>query len=153
MLGSFDSVRALAQLHRSNIIETVELESLAPSSEVDPEETRQPLRLGWLAAIGSLVLLAAVTGSIRLWSGAGDPQDAFTIQRPAALELARAAHQKHRVRHALETYWFVHGRWPTNLAELASDGLLSNRELASEDGQPYYFANRENGTWLLAPDR
>jgi hypothetical protein len=153
MRGTFDSVRSLAQLHRFNIIETVEIESLAPSSEVDPEETRQSPLIGRLAALASLVLLAVVTALIQLGSGAGDPPDAFAIQRPAALELATAAHEKHRVRHALEAYWFAHGRWPTNLAELAKDGFLSHRELASEDGHPYYFANRGNGVWLLAPDR
>jgi len=153
MRGSFDSVRSLAQLHRFNIIETVELEGLAPSSGVDPEETRTPPRLGWLAAFASLALLAAVTTSIQLWSGAGDPPDAFAIQRPAALEIARASHEKHRVRHALEAYWFSHGRWPTSLAELAEDGFLSHRELASEDGHPYYFASRDDAAWLLAPDR
>jgi hypothetical protein len=153
MRGTFDAVRALAELHRFNIIETVEIESLAPSSEVDPEEIREPPRLGKLAALVSLALLAAVTTLTQLWSGAGDPADAFSIQHPAALELARAAHEKHRVRHALEAYWFSHGRWPTSLAELATDGFLSHRELASEDGHPYYFANRGNAVWLLAPDR
>jgi hypothetical protein len=152
MRGTFDSVRALAQLHRFNIIETVELENLAPSSDVDLEETRQPPRLGGLAAVASLALLAAVTVVIQLRSGAGDPPDAFSIQRPAALELARVVHEKHRVRHALETYWFSHGRWPMSLAELAGDGFLSHRELASEDGHPYYFVSRGNGAWLLAPD-
>jgi len=153
MRGTFDSVRALAELHQSNIIETVEIESLAPSSEVDPKEARQSLPVGLLAAIGSLALLAAVTVLIQLRSGAGDPPDAFSIQRPPALELARAIHEKHRVRHALETYWFTHGHWPTNLAELADDGFLSHRELASGDGHPYYFSSRGNGAWLLAPDR
>jgi hypothetical protein len=153
MRGTFDSVRALAQLHRSNIIETVEIESLASSPEVCLEEARQPPPLGRLAAIAALVLLAVVTATIQLRSVAGDLPDAFAIQRPAALELATAAHEKHRVRHALETYWFTHGRWPTNLAELARDGFLSHRELASEDGHPYYFASRGNGAWLLAPDR
>jgi hypothetical protein len=153
MRGTFDSVRALAQLHQFNIIEIVELEDLAPSSAVDPEETRRPSLLGRLAAIGSLALLAAVTVSIQLRLDAVDPPDAFLIQRPAALELARVIHEKHRVRHALETYWFSHGRWPTNLAELAGDGFLSHRELASEDGHPYYFASRGDGAWLLAPDR
>ena len=153
MRGTFDSVRALAQLHQFNIIETVELEDLAPSSAVDPEETRRPHPLGRLAAIGSLALLAVVTVVIQLRLGAVDPPDAFSIQRPAALEVARVIHEKHRVRHALETYWFSHGRWPANLAELAGDAFLSHRELASEDGHPYYFASRGDGAWLLSPDR
>jgi hypothetical protein len=153
MRGTFDSVRALAQLHRFEIIETVEIESPAPSSEIDPEETHQRPQRGLFAALASLALLAAVAISIQLWPGTGDPPDAFAIQRPAALELARAAHEKHRIRHALETYWFSHGRWPANLAELSRDGFISQRELASEEGHPYYFASRGNDAWLLAPDR
>ena len=153
MIGSFDSVRALARLHRYKIIEAVELESLTSPAQIDPKEARHPAHLGRLAAIAALALLAAVTGSILQWVGSGEPLDAFTIQRPDALELARHAHEKHRVRHALGIYWFSHGRWPTNLAELVDDGFLSHRELASEHGHPYYFASRENGTWLLAPDR
>jgi len=153
MRGTFDSVRSLAQLHGANIIETVQVESLAPSSEVEPEEIRKPPPLGRLAAIASLILLAAVTAVIQLGSGAADSLDPFAIQRPAVLELATTSFEKHRVRHALEAYWFTHGRWPASLAELEKEGFLSNLELASEDGHPYYFSSRGNGTWLLAPDR
>ncbi len=151
--GTFESVRALAQLHRANLIETVELDSAAPSADAETEAARQPPRLGWLAAGGSLLLLAAVTAVIQLGSGSADPPDAFAIQRPSALDLATAAHGKHRLRHALETYWFVHGRWPTSLDALAEEGFVSQRELASEDGRPYYFASRRDRVWLLAPDR
>ncbi|MBW2714572.1 MAG: DUF4388 domain-containing protein [Deltaproteobacteria bacterium] len=153
MRGTFDSVRALAQLHRVQIIERVEIESLAPFPKVDPEEVRQSPTRARLAAIASLALLAVVTVLIQLRLGAGDPPDAFSIQRPAVLERARVVYEKHRVRHALETYWFTHARWPTDLSELVDEGFLSNRELASEDRQPYYFASRGNGVWLLAPDR
>jgi hypothetical protein len=153
MLGTFDAVRALAQLHESNITETVEIETQQPSAEVDPQSTYRPSRLGILAAVASFALLAAVTASIGLRPGSGEAPDPFAIQRPTALENARSIHAKHQIRHALETYWFTHGRWPTSLAELLDGGFVSQRELASEGGHPYYFANRESGTWLLAPDR
>jgi len=153
MRGTFDSVRALAQLHGANIIETVEVEAAAPSLEADPEALRRPPSPGWIAAAVSLALLAAVTAAIGLRPGVATPPDAFAIRRPTALELATAAHQKHRVRHALEAYWFAHGRWPTSLEELAEDGFVSRRELASEEGRPYYFASRRDRVWLLAPDR
>jgi hypothetical protein len=153
MLGTFDAVRALAQLHGSNITETVEIEVQEPSAEVDPRGVHRPSRLGILAALVSFALLAAVTTSIWLRPGSGEAPDPFAIQRPAALEIARSTHAKHQIRHALETYWFTHGRWPTSLAELVSGGFVSQRELASEGGHPYYFASRENGVWLLAPDR
>jgi len=152
MLGTFDSVRALAQLHRFTITEAVKIEIPAPSRQVDPDELRRPRRFGLLAAIVSVGLLVAVTASIELGSGSGDAPDAFAIRRPNSLEFARSAQQKHRIRHALEVYWFSHGRWPTSLAELANDGFVSHRELASEGGRPYYFASREDGAWFLAPD-
>jgi len=153
MLGTFDSVRALAQLHRAKITETVEVEALAPSAEADPREARRLPGLRLASALASLVLLAAVAAAIEFGSGSGEASDPFAIRRPAPLDLARSAHAKHRIRHALETYWFTHGRWPASLAELVDGGLVSQRELASDDGRPYYFARRENGVWLLAPDR
>ncbi len=153
MLGTFDSVRALAQLHEFNITETVKIEIQPPAAVVDGQGARRRSRLGMLAAFASLVLLVAVTAAIGLRAGSGAAPDPFAIQRPAALEIARSTHAKHRIRHALETYWFTHGRWPTNLAELVNGGFVSQRELASEGGHPYYFASRENGAWLLAPDR
>jgi len=153
MRGTFDSVRALAQLHRANIIETVEPEEVAAPAAVEPEATRRPSFRGRLTAVASLSLLAAVAGSILWQSGAGAPPDAFSIQRPAVLERARATYAKHRVRHALETYWFAHGRWPTDLDELADDGFVSQPDLASGGGHAYYFASRGDGAWLLAPDR
>jgi len=153
MLGTFDSVRALAQLHESNITEIVEIEIQAAAAEPGRQGARGPSRISLLAAFASLVLLAGVTAAIGLRSSSGVGSDPFVIQRPAALEIARTSHAKHRIRHALETYWFTHGRWPTNLGELVNGGFVSQQELASEDGRPYYFASRENGAWLLAPDR
>ncbi|MBW2494556.1 MAG: DUF4388 domain-containing protein [Deltaproteobacteria bacterium] len=152
MLGTFDAVRALAQLHGANIVETVEVETQQTPAEVDPRAAHRPSRLGMLAALAAMALLAVVTTSIGLRSGVEAASDPFAIQRPAALEIARSTHAKHRVRHALETYWFTHARWPTSLAELEEAGFVSQLELASEGGHPYYFASRENGAWLLAPD-
>jgi hypothetical protein len=153
MLGTFDSVRALAQLHEANITETVEVDLPTLSGAVDPQATRQPPRLGWLAALAPLAALAVVAGAIALGAGSGESPDPFAIRRPGALEVARSAHAKHRIRHALEAYWFSEGRWPANLSEIVDGGFVSERELASEGGRPYYFASRENATLLLAPDR
>jgi hypothetical protein len=77
----------------------------------------------------------------------------FTIQRPQALEQLRRAHEMKRVRNALETYWLKHGEWPEALGQLEWKVLASGEELASEMPQAYYYANREEGAWLLAPDR
>jgi hypothetical protein len=152
MLGTFDAVRALAQLHRFEITEAVKVEVAAPPVEADPEVERRPRRFGALAALASLVVLGSVATWIALRAGSGEVSDPFAIQRPAVLEVARSIHEKHRLRHALETYWFSKGRWPASLAELSTAGYVSDRELASVGGHPYYFAVRENGPWLLAPD-
>jgi len=152
MLGTFDSVRALAQLHRLQVTEAVKIETQAPAVEADPERVRRPRRFGALAALASIAVLAGVATGIALHGGSTEPPDPFAIRRPAVLDVARSIHEKHRVRHALEAYWFSEGRWPASLAELEGAGYISDRELASENGRPYYFAIRENGAWLLAPD-
>jgi hypothetical protein len=79
--------------------------------------------------------------------------DPFEIQRPPALESIYQAHEMKRVRNALETYWLRHGEWPADLNEPNWKALISGSELASEMPQAYYYANREDGAWLLAPDR
>jgi hypothetical protein len=150
-LGSFDSVRALALLHSARAIETVEPVASEPGTQVP---TRRLPEFGKLAAVFvSLVLLLLVTVFAQQRLGGNAPEDPFAIQRPNPLEKARRAHEKQRVRNALETYWLRHGRWPEDLGALEREGLLSHRELASEMGRPYYYVNHENGAWLLAPDR
>jgi hypothetical protein len=153
MLGTFDSVRSFSQLHAFNAIEIVEIAGLEPETETSPNAGRRRPPIGKLAAAVAVALLAVVTGVIVLGAGSGAAPDAFTIERPGALERARSTYAKHRVRHALETYWFENGRWPDSLAELASAGFVSSRELASESGHPYYFDRRGDGAWLLEPDR
>jgi hypothetical protein len=152
-LGSFDSVRALALLHSKQAIESVDLDELAARSSVAPALLGRRSRFGKIASAAvSLLVLVVVTGLTQL------PQekvvlDPFAIQRPQALESVRRAHEMKRVRNALETYWLRHGEWPENLSELDWKELASDSELASEMPQPYYYANREDGAWLLAPDR
>jgi hypothetical protein len=151
--GSFDSVRALAFLRNAQAIETVEpSEEVAKEPRVKFSARRLPefRRLAAVAVPLALLLLVAAFPQMR---PVGNSPDPFTIQRPGPLEVTRRAHEKQRVRNALETYWFRHGRWPADLGMLESEGLLSRGELASDMGHPYYYANREDGAWLLAPDR
>jgi hypothetical protein len=153
LLGAFEAVRALAQLHRSKIIETVDTASLTAVPEVESKALCRPSRFRSLSAVAvPLIALLFVTLLIHLQSSSDTP-DAFSITRPAALDSARQAYEKQRIRHALEIYRFDHGDWPRNLEALESDGLLPREALASENGRPYYYANRGDGAWLLAPDR
>jgi hypothetical protein len=153
LLGAFDAVRALARLHDNRVIETVDSASLISVPESEPNITP---RSSWFASLIRvalpLVVLLLVTTLIQL-PGRSDTSDAFSIRRPSALTRARQAYEKQRIRRALETYRFDRGRWPQNLEELESEGLLPREALASEKGHPYYYANRGDGAWLLAPDR
>ena len=153
LLGAFDAVRALAQLHGSHVIEIVDSASLISVPEDEPNITPRPSWFGSLIRVAvPLVVLLLVTALIQL-PGRSDTPDAFSIKRPTALDSARQAHEKQRIRRALETYRFDRGHWPRSLEELESDGLLPREALASEKGRPYYYVNRGDGAWLLAPDR
>jgi hypothetical protein len=86
------------------------------------------------------------------WSVRDASPDAFAIQRPGALERVRSNYAQRRLRNAIESHWFIHGRWPSALEELERDGLVGEA-MASEMGPHYYYANHADGAWLLAPDR
>jgi hypothetical protein len=148
LLGTFDAVRSLASLHRVRVIEQVDpagLENLEPNeAELAPRSAKVG---GAAAVIIPLALLLLVT-----WLGKreGNPEPAaeFRIDHPTRLEIVRSTFEKRRVRHALETYYFAEGHWPADL-----DALQSSGTLASAIGGPYYYASREEGAWLLGPDR
>jgi hypothetical protein len=153
LLGAFEAVRALAQLHTNRVIETVEFASPISVAEGEPKIASSRSRFWIHSAVAvPLIALLFVTLLIHLQGNSGTP-DVFSIRRPTAFEGARQAHEKQRIRHALEIYRFDRGKWPRNLEELESEGLLSREALASETGRPYYYSNRADGAWLLAPDR
>jgi hypothetical protein len=153
LLGAFEAVRALAQLHGSQVIETVAIESLPSARQDESNIASDPSRFRSLAAVAlPLVVLLILTALIQLQRGSETP-DAFSIRRPTAFDGALQAHEQQRIRHALEIYRFEHGKWPRSLEALESEGLLPREALASENGRPYYYANRGDGAWLLAPDR
>lgn len=145
LLGTFDAVRALANLHRARAIEPVDPARL-PRPEGEAKSTARAPRLTRVAAtIVPFALLAAVVAAA-YWKPAPAAQPGFAIERPALLEAARRNLEMRRVRHAVDTHWFETGRWPAKLDELGRDAL------ASASGRAYYFANRDDGFWLLAPE-
>ena len=153
LLGAFDAVRALAQLHKNQVIETVESTRVASAPVSEPDTTSRPSRFARVIAVAvPLFALLFVTVLIHL-QGVPDAPDAFSIKRPSVFERARQAHEIQRIRHALEIYRFDRGNWPRNLEALERADLLPSEALASEKGRPYYYANRADGAWLLAPDR
>jgi hypothetical protein len=154
-LGTFDGARAFADLRRVGVL-----------ARLDPEGVRQlrrhirpsvslavSLRRG-VAVVLPLVLLLAVALSIQ-WAtpAAPAPDDgAFYIEH-ATLSSVREAHATRRIRNAVEAYRMAEGRWPAQLSELPSQGLLESEALAPPAGRPYYSMNREDGVVLLAPER
>ncbi len=153
MLGSFEAVRALAQLRTSGVIEVVELPPPVSIADADTAVDARPSRLAQLcvAAVPLLALLLT-TAFVRIQSRP-DVSDAFSIRRPSAIESARHSYEKNRLRHALEIHRFERGVWPRSLDELVDEGLLPREALTSETGRPYYYVNRADGVRLLAPDR
>ena len=58
-----------------------------------------------------------------------------------------------RVRHALDAFRLMEGRWPGDLAELERSGLVDGAALASTSARPYYYVQRDGKALLLAPER
>jgi hypothetical protein len=154
LLGRFDAVRLLADLRRCEVIEPVE------GALVRRREARPLLRLGaaraeiapWIASCLPLVLLAVLFATAVGRGQAGDPPPGIPLERGGS-QAVRAAHEAERLRRAVEVHRFSTGRWPAELSELAQAGLASADELAPSGERPYYYAVREGGALLLAPQR
>jgi hypothetical protein len=148
-LGTFDATRILAGLCAAHAIEPVEgagarRRRAAPrSSGLTLAQVR-----GWLGGLLalSLLMLVAFASMNRIQPSA---VEGFAIRRDA-LETARAAYAARRIRHALEDHRMAEGSYPRNLAELRA---LPEDALASPGGATYYYAPREAGAVLLAPER
>jgi hypothetical protein len=156
LLGSFDAVRLLADLRKAAVIEPVDDEMLARlkdrgSSRVQLERGQAT---GWILGLFCVGVLAAVSLLARQGISIGHtaaPQGS-ALQR-ATLQSLRADYSARRVRHAVETHRFVTGRWPGQVEELESGGTLPPGSLATAEGRPYYYEQRDEGVLLLAPER
>ena len=149
-LGTFDATRILAGLRGAGAIET--------AGAAGAPRRRHAVNLsfgfsrgqvwGWIGGLLplSLLLLVAFASMNRIQPTASE---GFAIRRDA-LATARAAYAARRVRHALEDHRLASGRYPHDLAELRA---LPPGALASPGGRPYYYAPRDAGAVLLAPER
>jgi hypothetical protein len=154
LLGRFDAVRLLADLRRCEVIEPT------PGAVLRRREARPRLRLSaaraeiapWIASCLPLVLLAVLLVTAAGRGDAGDPPPGIPLERGGS-QAVRDAHEAERLRRAVEVHRFATGRWPAELAELARAGLASADELAPSGDRPYYYAVREGGAVLLAPQR
>ena len=141
-LGTFDAVRALAELRRAGL---AALSAPTRGAAPDPAAVAGSGRAGARAAATAvpLLLLLLAAGAALLGRGATSTPPGFPIVRSPLAE-ARAAHATRGVRHVLEALHFETGAWPE------AQGV---RAMAAPGGRPYYYARRGDGAFLLAPER
>jgi hypothetical protein len=147
-LGTFDATRILAGLAGANAIEAVgDVPRRGRVFQLRRPSLRGQVR-GWLGGMLplSLLLFAAVASVNGIRSA---PSEGFAIRRDP-LAAARSAWAVRGLRHALEDHRLEEGHYPRELAELRD---LPPGALASPGGRPYYYAPREDGAVLLAPER
>jgi len=148
-LGTFDAMRILAGLLSAGAIEPVDASGMQRPRAASRRQGAPRGRVrGWLGGLLplSLLLCAAVASLNGIRPSA---VEGFAIRRDA-LATARAGYAARRLRHALEDHRMTGGSYPRELADLR--GLPSDA-LASPAGAPYYYAPREDGAVLLAPER
>ena len=148
-LGTFDATRILAGLQSAGAIELLDAGGVQRPRAVTRRQRSPRARVrGWLGGLLPLSLLLCVAiaslNEIRPSAAEG-----FAIRREA-LATARAVYAQRRLRHALEDHRMTVGSYPRELADLRT---LPGDALASPAGAPYYYAPREDGAMLLAPER
>ncbi len=153
-LGLFDATRALADLHRHEVIVPLSKRQAGvrrPESDPSLRPRVGQARL-WLAVAFPLALLLGVVSGIVSQGPTRPAPPVFPIVR-APLADARGVFEKRRVRHVLEAQRLLSGSWPADLSGPDPTGLLEGDALTAAHGDPYYYARRGEGMVLLAPAR
>ncbi len=151
-IGTFDGMRILSELRQSGAIRALSSEDAQPLHR-HMRSARLGLRALWSTA-AALVPLAALA-AVAWWTASAAPAAPPSDQRIVRGTLAslREDYAVRAVRHALEAYRLDHGRWPEQLDELSSAGLLPPETLATLGGRAYYSMHRDQGPFFLAPER
>jgi Domain of unknown function (DUF4388) len=153
LLGSFDATRALAELRRAGAIEPLDAEDARRLQRRMRRSVklRRPRVRGVVPALICLALLAAAVVAVARRAPAA-PLPGMAMPRDA-VAAARDAYATRGVRHALDAFRFVEGRWPQDLGEVRARGFGVGEALAGPQARPYYYAHREGAALLLAPER
>jgi hypothetical protein len=152
-LSTFDGMRILSELRRDGAISAVASASSAPT----PRERVRSVARGSLAltrAAAALIPLAALA-AVAWWTATATPPAPPADQLIARGTLAtlREDYAVRAVRNALEAYRLTDGRWPDQLDDLASAGLIARETLATLGGRAYYSLHPDQGATFLAPPR
>src|SRR5262245_53670861 len=140
-LGTFDAVRALAELRRAGLA-NLQAPMLASRAPAAAGRSGRAAARTVATAVPLLLLLLAAGAALHARSRAPEPPG-FPIVRSPLAE-ARTAFATRGARHALEAVRFESGAWPES---------LDARAMAAPGGRPYYYARRGDGALLLAPER
>ena len=152
-LGVFEATRVFAELRTAGVVDPLSVKQARRARRIS-EQPVQPMAQKvrwWLAAAFPLAVLALMVSVAFNSLSSQVDQPGFPILR-SPLDEARYVFEKRRLRHALEAYRYQWGTWPSDLAELARTGLLGRGALTPSDGPAYYYARREGGVVLLAPE-
>jgi hypothetical protein len=152
-VGTFEAIRILADLVEAGVVGPLERRSdrIARPEGSGRSVDWSGLRVAAFSALPVILLAALVYASFMDFTP-GRSSAVFPIVR-SPLEDARAVFEKRRIRHALEAQRYRYGDWPRSLAEADRTGQLGRETLAPAGGDPYYYARREGGVLLLAPER
>jgi hypothetical protein len=145
-LGTFDGVRALAELRRAGLIAVCEAPNERAAGPTAMPLARLRTSRAALATAAPLALLLLVAAAALGGRAEPQPPPGFPIER-SPLAAARAAHAARGLRHALAAERFATGSFPASLDALAGAAM------ASPGTRPYYYALRSDGAVLLAPER
>jgi len=155
-LGLFDATRALAELHKADVIAPLSGRQAARARRRDADAGMlRPLLERAVFVLSTALPLLLLAGVVS-WLAGVEPKapDArvFEVVREPLAE-AREHFAMRRLRHVLEAQHLISGTWPDDLRGSDETGLLGGGALTPADGAAYYYAKRGNGIVLLAPER
>lgn len=149
LVGKYNVFDSLVKLEEAGLIRRVGIER--PSFR-DLVSARTFKSMSLVIRLG--VLLAIIVSLVI--SFAPFLKDVLTNARveTPGVNLPRAySHSSHRTKimRALEIYLLEKGEYPEDLQQVVSSGILSDRDLYSEDGRPYRFRVGGDGRISLSP--
>jgi hypothetical protein len=149
-LGSFEGMRALAELQRCGLIEAVASRRDRVMLRAAPPRPKGRIvaRVAstWIPIALLCAALSVAQDRVKAVRVARDPSAAWPARERIESGLALRG-----TRHALEACRLATGNYPEQIEGLAQRGCLPDGSLASPDGAPYYSMARDGEVLLLAP--